>query len=472
LPKREPENSCGVEELLKDCKVAPKDLEVCLKHLKEFMEPFMKHLPREQLRGHGETFIRGLLSDLERKSIEPIAEREGQKRRNLQHFIGNSPWNHEPLLNQLCQQVARDIGSPQGILVLDPSAFPKKGTDSVGVARQWCGRLGKVDNCQLGVFLGYVSNNGHTLVDERLYLPRRWTKDKTRRALCHVPESIKFKTVHQLSLQMLKKRGSQLPHAWVTGDDEFGRPAWFRQRLRKNRERYMLEIPSNTRVCAAQNPPKTGGMGQPRKAPFFQATVWKDSVPKDQWVRLSIRDGLKGPLIVWATRARVRARLGKKRRGREEWLVVTRTDSKVPENRYYLSNAGLEISLEEMAHVANARHWIEDCFERGKGEVGLDHYEVRAWKGWHHHMTLCMLALWFLVLEQRRLNENTPAITLQQSAHAIEEIIRDPDISLRQLALQITQRLERTELARIDHWKKFNRLPSPWTQMRLMHVSQ
>jgi SRSO17 transposase len=460
-----------IEELMNECEVVPKELEACLKHLKEFMKPFVKRLPREELRQHGEDFIRGLLSDLERKSIEPIAERSGQYRRTLQRFVGSSPWDHKGLIDELCKQVAQSLGSPQGILVLDGSSFPKKGTNSVGVARQWCGRLGKLENCQVGVFLGYVSNEGHSLVDERLYLPKEWTKDKKRRTLCHVPESVKFKTVHELSLQMIEQRTKQLPHAWICGDDEFGRPAWFRQRLRKEGERYVLEIACNTRVCAAQNPPKTGGMGQPRKSPFLRVDRWKDTMAKNQWIRIPIRDGIKGTLIVLAACARVRTRLEKKRRGPEEWLIITRTESKVPEVRYYLSNASPDISLKEMVHAANARHWIEDCFQRAKGEVGLHHYEVRSWIGWHHHITLCLLALYFLVLEQKRLIKKTPAITFQQSAHAVEEILRNPQINLRQLACKITRRLQRTEEARINHWQRFQQPPPTWTKMRLMHVA-
>lgn len=472
MPKGVQADCDGIRELLDDCEVAPEELEDCLDHLKGFMKPFVERLPREELRGHGENFVRGLLSDLERKSTEPIAERAQEDRRSLQRFIGESPWDPGPLIGELCAQVVQDLGSPQGVLVLDPSAFPKKGTDSVGVARQWCGRLGKVDSCQLGVFLGYVSHAGHTVVDGRLYLPKEWVRDKRRRAMCHVPQSARYQSVHDLSLEMLERRRHQFPHAWVVGDDEFGRPAWFRKRLRQMNERYVLEIPSNTMVCAAENPPKTGGLGQPRKAPFQQAAAWKDTLPQDRWVRISIRDGIKGPLVVWATRARRRARDGKKRRGEVEWLLVTRTESSVPEVRYYLSNAEEEASLEEMVHAANGRHWIEDCFERGKGEVGLDHYEVRSWIGWHHHITLCLLALWFLVLEQRRLNEATPAITLQQSAEAIGELLRDPHANLRHLALKITRRLRRTEWARIHHWRKFNSLPPPWTTSRLSHVAQ
>lgn len=464
----------GVEGLLEDCEVVPKDLEDSLERLKEFIQPFARLLPREELREHGEDFVRGLLSDLERKSTEPIAERAGKSRDPLQRFIGWAPWKHEPLLDELCRQVAAEIGSPDGVLVLDPSTFPKKGTASVGVARQWCGRLGKVDNCQAGVFLGYVSNLGHTLVDERLYLPKEWAKDKERREMCHVPKAVRFKTTHQLSLTMLEKRRGQLPHAWVTGDDEFGRIPWFRRRLRQMGERYLLEMPGNLlSVCAVEDPPKTGGKGRPRKAAFIRAAAWKDAVPQENWTRIRIRDGLKGPLVIWATRARVRTRSGGRRREKAvEWLLVTRTESETPEYRYYFSNAPEDVSLEQMVHAANARYWIEDCFERGKGRVGLDHYEVRSWIGWHHHMTLCMLALWFLVQEHRRLSTRTPAITVQQSAEAVGELLRAPDMDVRRLALTITRRLRRTEQVRIAHWRKFKQLPPRWDHARSMYVRQ
>lgn len=471
LLRRDEEGPCVVEELLRDCEVTPKNLEECLVRLKEFVQPFVCSL-RKELRQHGEDFIRGLLSDLERKSTEPIAERAGKNRDPLQRFIGWSPWNHEPLLDELCRQVADKIGSPNGILVLDPSAFPKKGHASVGVARQWCGRLGKLDNCQLGVFLGYVSNLGHTLVDERLYLSKEWTKDKTRRDMCHVPKSVKFKTALQLSLEMLEKRRGELPHAWVAGDDEFGCAASFRAELREMGERYVLDIPGHIAVCDAEDPPPSGINGGPRKAPFAQAIQWKDRVPAAAWVRVVIRDGVKGPLIVWATRSRVRTRTQRKRGLAVEWLLVTRTDSENPEYRYHLSNAGPEVSIEELVRVASARYWIEDCFERAKGKVGLDHYEVRSWEGWHHHMTLSLLALWFLVSEHRRLSETTPAITLQQSGEAIGELLRNPDMNLHQLARIITRRLRRTERVRIDHWRKFDRLPPDWSRVRLQYVRQ
>ena len=150
--------------------------------------------------------------------------------------------------------------------------------------------------------------------------------------------------------------------------------------------------------------------------------------------------------------------------------MVIKTDDKIPEYRYYFSNAEEDVSLEEMVHAASARQWIEDCFQRAKGKVGLDHYEVRSWMGWHHHMTLSLLALYFLVLEQRRLSQNTPAVSVQQAAEAMGEILRNPEIDVKELALMITDRLRRNEQVRIHQWKKFGRLPSSWTVARSSHV--
>ena len=221
----------GAEELLNACEIVPKELMEMAERLKDWSDPYLKLLYEKRQRPHGENYLRGLLSDLERKSVEPITERLGQYRRPLQYFIGGSDWDHKPLLDLLNQQVARELGEPNGILVVDPSAMPKKGKESAGVARQWCGRLGKQDNCQLGVYLGYVSNKGHTLVDEELYLPREWARDKARREKCRVPRGLRFKTAHKLALEMLVRRREVLPHRWFVADAEFGGPAWFRRKL-------------------------------------------------------------------------------------------------------------------------------------------------------------------------------------------------------------------------------------------------
>ena len=458
----------AVEDLLRDCKTVPEDLMACLERLKEFTQPYIRLLPDKRQHRHGEAFLRGLLSDLDRKSTEPIAERAGMFRRPLQRFIGDSPWDHEPLLAELRRQVVKELGDPNGILIIDPSSFPKKGTHSVGVARQWCGRQGKIDNCQVGVYLGYKSNKGHTLIDENLYLPRHWARDKARRLECGVPREVRFRTSTQLAVEMLREHVTQLPHSWVVADDEFGRPSGFRKKLRRMGERYVLDVPSNTLVrdLLAPAPRRKHLRGRQPKTPFVTASAWQESLEPEQWTRVPIRDGTTGPQVVLAARTRVQTRGSTD----GEWLVVTKTESETPEYRYHLSSASEDVSLEELVHVANARYWVEDCFERAKGEIGLDHYEVRSWVGWHHHMTLCLVGLWFLVLEQRRLSESTPAITVPQSAEAIGEMLRDPHVDLRWLARKITLRLRRNEQSRIHHWKKFKRLPPTWNDARAMHI--
>jgi SRSO17 transposase len=371
----------GEVNLMKSCEVVPEDLEMALEGLKEFAKPYLALMPRPEMREHGADFLEGLLTDLERKSTEPIAEHLGQARRSLQYFVGASPWDHEPLLDQLCEAVGLELGEENGILVVDPSSIPKKGKESVGVARQWCGRLGKQDNCQVGVFLGYLSNKGHTLVDERLYLPKEWAKDKVRRKKCGVPEGVRFRTSQQLALEMLAARGRVLPHRWVVADAEFGRPYRFRKGLEKMGERYVLEIPSNllVRDMAAPPPRQQKGRGRRRKVPCQRVDSWAEGLKASDWEKVHIRDGTKGPLEVLAARTRVRSYDNRKRSKKEQWLMVIKTLEATPEYRYYFSNAEEKVALQEMVHVANARFWVEDCFERSKGKVGLDHYEVRSW---------------------------------------------------------------------------------------------
>lgn len=458
--------------MMKSCEVVPEDMEMALERLKGFAKPSLALMPRPEMREPGADILKGLLTDLERKSTEPIAEYLGQARRSLQYFMGASPWGPGPLLDKLCEVVAEDLGEENGILVVDPSSIAKKGKESVGVARQWCGRLGKTENCQVGVFIGSVSNKGHTLVDERLSLPKGWAKDKARRKKCGVPEGVRSRTAQQLAREMREERGRLLPHRWVVADAEFGRPYRFRKGLENRGERYVLEIPSTllVRDTVALPPRQRKGRGRRRKVPSQRVDSWAEKRKASDWEKVHIRDGTKGPWEVLAVRTRVQSYDKRKRLKREQWLMVTKTLEATPEYRYYFSNAKEDVTLQEMVPVANARFWVEDCFERSKGKVGLDHYEVRSWRGWPHHMTLCLLALMFLVLEQRRLSQRTPAITLQQSAEALGEILRNPNIDVRGLAEKTTRRLRRNEQSRIHHWKRFHRLPPSWIMARSTHV--
>ena len=185
-------------------------------------------------------------------------------------------WDDEPLRHELIGQVKTHLGQADGVLVFDPSGFPKSGRESVGVARQWCGRLGKVDNCQVAIYLGYVSRKGHTLVDTRLYLPKEWTKDKARLDKAGVPKACRgYRTRHQLALEMLAENGAALPHRWIAGDDEMGRPYWFRRRLAALGERYMLAVPSNTAMRDLETPaPAYGGQGRPPQRPWQSVETW------------------------------------------------------------------------------------------------------------------------------------------------------------------------------------------------------
>src|SRR4051812_14882010 len=217
-----------LEELLGDAQVPPSLLRGALGRLAEFLQPFVGALIAPQ-RANAKDSVEGLLSDLKSKDAESIASLHDRERQGLQKFIGQAGWDHRPLIAELARQVGAELGEPDGVLVFDPSAFPKKGTASVGVQRQWCGRLGKLENCQVGVYLAYVSRREHALADVRLYLPKEWGTRKRRGA--GVPRAIRFRTRHELALEMLDQSGPSLPHRWVSGDDEMGRSSWFRQQL-------------------------------------------------------------------------------------------------------------------------------------------------------------------------------------------------------------------------------------------------
>jgi SRSO17 transposase len=392
------------DQLLADCQVPPATFRGAVRRLEAFAQPFVAALPSPESRHYTATYLAGLLSDLKHKNAEAIAYRNDLDRQTLQAFVGTSPWDHTPLIDELNRQVARELGRPDAVLVFDPSAFPKKGGASVGVQRQWCGRLGKLENCQVGLFLGYVTDEEHVLVDFRLYLPKEWAQDRKRRKRCGVPKKSRYRTRHELALEILDRRGAVLPHGWISGDDEMGRPAWFRRRLAGRQERSLLAVPSNTSIRDLEaEPPPSGGRGPHPKPPFRGVRAWCESLPDGAWTRLTVRDGEAGPLDVEIVARRVESKVERRVVGFEETLVVVRSEEKGKlKYDYHLSNADRGTPPEELARVAKAEHRIEECLKRGKSEAGLGDYQVRNWLGWHHHMTLSLLAAWFLVGETRR----------------------------------------------------------------------
>src|SRR5438132_2225192 len=304
------------EDLGSDCLVSPDVFYQMLDRLCAFVVPYQRALETETGQRNVPLYLQGLLSHLPGKNAEDMATFVDIERPILQDFIGTIPWDHRPVVAVLVRQVAERLGEPDGIIAFDPSSFPKRGTHAVGVKRQWCSHRGKVDTCQVGVFMGYVSRHDHALLDFRLSLPEEWARDAQRRQECHVPEDVQYHTRHDQCLEMLDLWGEQVPHGWVTGDDELGRHTRFRQQLRERGERYVLGVPCNTTMRDLEAPlPAYQGRGRPPKAPWQSVTQWRQALPGDAWTHLTVRAGEKGPVEMAMVRRRVQTRIERKRPG-------------------------------------------------------------------------------------------------------------------------------------------------------------
>jgi len=468
------------EDLLSDCIVSPEVFNQMVERLGECVVPDQRALETEAGQRNVHLYLQGLLSHLPGKNAEDIATLVDVERQAIQECIGNAPWDHRPLVTVLVGQVAHQLGEPNDIIAFDPSRFPKRGTHSVGVKRQWCSHRGKIDHGQVGVVMGYVSSQEHALLDFRLSLPEEWGRDEPRRQACHVPKEGRYQTRHEQCLEMLDEWGEQVPHSWVTGDDELGRHARFRHDLRERGERYVLGVPCNTPIRDLEAPlPEYSGRGRRPKAPWQSVTDWRQSLPADAWRHLTVRDGEKGPVDIEMVRRRVQTRIERKRTEPEEGMVVTRrslahdrtlepkaapdaTDQDARyRHPYYLTPtdggevAFKESSRSELARVIKADACIEASFKRGKGEVGMDEYQVRAWEGWHHHMALSLMAVWFLIGETHRGQQLTPALTLPQVRYGLSlllwEVCRTPGVDA--ICRQVQRQLRRNELARLYYYR-------------------
>jgi len=270
----------------------------------------------------------------------------------------------------------------------------------------------------------------------RLYLPKEWTTDKARLDKAGVPDTHRgYRSRHQLALDMLQARGPQLPHGWIAGDDEMGRPYWFRRRLERLGERYMLAVPGNTLIRdLATAPPESSGRGRRPQRPWQRLDQWSTALPPDAWTPIDVRDGAKGPLVVESVKCPVVARTPQRQEGHQEMAVVVRYRDRdqqaVVQVDFYLTNGAAETSLATFARVAKAEHRIEECLQRSKSEAGLADYEVRNWTGWHHHQTLSLIATWFLVTETHRGKKIHPSddITSDSRRHRVDLA---PSVSVR-----------------------------------------
>ena len=396
---------------------------------------------RPDQRAWAQFYLRGLLTaDVPRKNIEAMVLRllgagpdADRQVRAAQYFISEGKWDDAPILAAHQRLVDETFGEADGVLILDGSDVPKQGQHSVGVARQWCGATGKRDNCQAGVYLAYASRLGYTLLDRRLYLPPAWftAAYHDRWQACGIPAGTVFQTKHQLAAHLLDGVLSEqrVRAQWVTCDEGFGNDPALLDHIAQHGRWYLAEVPRDTLVWPLMEPDgpdraypqrwvpprRTTGRGRPPQAerlhpaspPRVRVDAWAGQVPAERWQRYRILEGSKGPLVAeFVTVRAVQARAGLP--GPEGWLVVRRTlptPDEAPVYKYYLSNAPAEQPPAALVRVSGLRWPIESCFTEGKSEVGLDHYEVRTWRGWHHHMTLVILAHFFLMRLVVRLNQ-------------------------------------------------------------------
>ena len=384
---------------------------------------------------------------------------------SLQHFISNSPWDHRPVLKHIQRDVTKAIGDENnGSIHVDECCFPKQGKDSVGVASQYCGRLGKIANCQVGVFLGYSKDSYRTLIDERLYLPKKWMQDKVRRRKCGVPWFVRFKKKTELAWEMIcRTRKKKMPFAWIGMDSLYGRDSWLRNKIDKHDMIYIADIPCNLRVWLHK--PKIGvpkrkkGRGRPpkRKQVIDDDSVRVDKLRKrtadDAWQQVFIRDTERRELWTNMVCLRVYPREEDDLPGKECWLII-RDDPEGGEVKYQYSNAPTDTSIEQLAKMSGSRYWIERTFEDGKGIAGLADYQVRNWTGWHHHMTMTILAMLYLLLLTLQLGEKAEFLTVQDAKEILEVIMPKRKITREEVIRIILEKHKRRLSARQSHHRR------------------
>lgn len=351
-----------------------------------------QHFRRLEAHQHAADYLQGLLAEVERKNGWQLAEQAGYTHpRGMQRVLDRYVWDPDAVRDDLRQYVVAELGDPEGVLVVDETGFPKQGTHSAGVARQYSGTLGKVANYQVGVFLGYASAKGHVAFDRELFIPQEWSTDRARCRKAGIPEGVAHQTKPRLALTMLERAlDAGVPAAWVTGDEVYGSDGKLRRALEAWGQGYVLAVRSNEHVTRW---PPYGSPGVGTVAALAAA------VPPDGWQRLSCGDGAQGPRVydwVWMP---LRPGL------RAPWvhgLLVRRHPERLEEVAFYLVYAPEDTPVADVVRVAGARWSIDDLFKLAKGQVGLDHYEVRSWHGWYRHITLALLALTVLTVGARK----------------------------------------------------------------------
>jgi SRSO17 transposase len=405
--------------------MTPDDVRAAAERLVQFHERFAPLFGKEQAQDHAYDYVKGLMVCPERKSIEPIALLVGHGDvSGLQKFVNSAPWQSDDVQAEVQAAFEDDLvpsaeGSPAGVVgIIDESAFAKKGVHSAGVARQHNGRLGKEDNCQVGVFLIGVTPAGAALLDHRLYLPEPWCEPtpgaRGRREKAHIPEGVAFQPKARIAADLVRNVAvlGQTALDWVVADEEYGKAGHFHDAMDGLSQRYVVEVPVTTTVWTvdpATCVPAPGARGRVPTAPTREGVLAVAAVaaglPAGAWHALKVREGAVGPLVFEFAAVRAWAMRDRKP-GPPVWLLIRRSLEETPEVKYYISNGDAETTLKVLASVACSRFRVEEFFEACKSYLGMAQYETRSYVGWHHHMALVAVAHLFVTLTRVRLKKS------------------------------------------------------------------
>jgi SRSO17 transposase len=444
------------------------DIENAVSELKEFHAGLHRFFMTKTryVAGQALQYSQGLLFGSERKNMTNMETTvPDSDHQALQHFLSNSQWDEEGVITEIQERISELIGNPaHGSLHFDESGFLKDGAHSVGTKRQYCGRFGKVDNCQVGVFLGYAVHSYRALMDKRIYLPRSWAEDPVRREHCGVPAEVTFKTKAELALDMLSKAEERgVPFAWVGMDCFYGQQPWLLEQLESEEILYIADIPNDTRVwrnCPKVEVPERKGKRGPQ--PWRERVVEGEpepikvrelakEIPEVEKERIFLRDTERKEL--WCNMVCLRVYpVRDELPGPESWLIIRWDDN--GEVKYQLSNAPANTKIKRLAEMSCSRYWIERAFEDAKGELGMADYEVRGWLGWHHHMTMVLLAMLFLLILHLKWKGKAPLLTIQDVREILEVVLPRKVVTKEELLKRIERKHKARESARKSHHKR------------------
>ncbi len=411
-------------------------------------------------------YVQGL-SQAETKNMERMEEVVPEADHQvLQHMLSESAWSERAVLDQIAQEASQRLGTDEGTsLIIDESGIPKKGRHSVGVGRQWCGQIGKVDNCQVGVFAALSRDSDVTLIDERLFLPQDWTDDDRRCQAAGIPKAQRgFQRKADLALDMIRHaRQQQIGFAWVGFDGFYGSDPGLLRALDQDGEIFVGDVHKDQYFYLADPepvvPPPTTSRGRPPSAlqpqtPALRVDHWTQQQPASAWQRVTLREGTKGPLQVDILHRRVWLWDGQEAQA-HLWHLIVRRDVATPtELKYSLSNAPAETSVPRLAFMQGQRYWVERALQTGKQDVGLGDYQVRGWRGWHHHMALVMMAMLFQ-LEERQLQRPTyPLLSGRDIRALLTQFLPRRDTTIEEVLRQMEVRHRKRQAAIDSAYRK------------------